>query len=179
MRKQPYTEKGIRRLKCVRCGEKARFQWSICADGNVSRPLCARCDVELNTMVMRWAFGDTREADIAAYRNKVTPNVQPAPRKKPVRVTNKLVAAMREARANGMTQLAIAAHFNISAWCVRFHTSDANRKKMLEYEKARYERERQDPAKVEARRKKALDYYREHRARARPLSTIAGDADRH
>lgn len=71
MRTKPYTPKGIQRLKCIRCPNKAQFQWNICADGNVYRPLCAECDVELNEMVMRWAFGDTRESDIQGYRDRV------------------------------------------------------------------------------------------------------------
>lgn len=70
-RHKPYTQIGIRRMKCTRCDNKAEYQWNICADGGAYRPLCAPCDVELNTMVMRWAFGDTREADIAAYVQKV------------------------------------------------------------------------------------------------------------
>lgn len=70
-RTTPYTELGIRRLKCARCGGQARYQWQICADNRVFRPLCAQCDVDLNEMVMRWAFGGTREADIEAYRRKV------------------------------------------------------------------------------------------------------------
>jgi NAD-dependent SIR2 family protein deacetylase len=57
--------------RCARCGRKAKYEWSICADGNKPRPICAKCDVELNTMVMRWAFGASREADIKAYRKLV------------------------------------------------------------------------------------------------------------
>jgi hypothetical protein len=41
------------------------------------RVLCADCDVALNEMVMRWAFGGAREADLAAYREKVAPPSQP------------------------------------------------------------------------------------------------------
>jgi hypothetical protein len=70
MRRKPYTEIGIRRLPCVRCGSKARFQWQICADGNIWRPLCGECDVALNAMVMRWVWGDTREDDIRRYREE-------------------------------------------------------------------------------------------------------------
>ena len=53
-RRQPYTEAGIKRLKCIRCGNPARFQWQICADGNNHRPLCAPCDVSLNRLVLWW-----------------------------------------------------------------------------------------------------------------------------
>lgn len=72
MRRTPYTTKGIRRMRCIRgCGRPGEYQWQICADRNVWRVLCAEHDVELNEMVMRWAFGDKREADIADYRKKV------------------------------------------------------------------------------------------------------------
>ena len=54
-RRAPYTEAGIKRLKCIRCGAKAQFQWQICSDGNNYRPICWRCDLSLNRMVLRWA----------------------------------------------------------------------------------------------------------------------------
>lgn len=53
-RREPYTEAGIRRLKCVRCGGQSRFQWQICSDGNNYRPLCASCDIALNRLVLNW-----------------------------------------------------------------------------------------------------------------------------
>lgn len=53
-RRNPYTETGIKRLACARCGGPARFQWTICADGNNFRPMCAPCDVALNRMVLKW-----------------------------------------------------------------------------------------------------------------------------
>jgi len=59
-------------MKCIRgCGRQARYQWQICSDGNAYRPVCAEHDVELNELVMRWAFGDSREADLMAYRERV------------------------------------------------------------------------------------------------------------
>lgn len=70
MRRKPYTEIGIRRMPCVRCGGKGRFQWQICSDGNQYRVLCAPCDVALNEMVMRWVWGDTREDDLRRYRDE-------------------------------------------------------------------------------------------------------------
>lgn len=48
----PYTELGIKRLKCFRCDNKASQQWQICADDNIYRPICAQCDIELNVLVM-------------------------------------------------------------------------------------------------------------------------------
>lgn len=55
-RKKPYTVIGIERLPCFRCGNPAYHQWQICADGNLYRPVCLDCDIELNEMVLFW-FG--------------------------------------------------------------------------------------------------------------------------
>lgn len=62
-RRTPYTTRGIARLACVRCGKKpSRFQWQICSDNRMFRPLCAACDLKLNRMVLRWAgFPDWRQ----------------------------------------------------------------------------------------------------------------------
>lgn len=67
-RMEPYTERGIGRMKCVRCGEKARFQWSACADGNLQRPICARCDVLLNELALTFMGDPDVEQKISAYR---------------------------------------------------------------------------------------------------------------
>lgn len=66
-RTKPYTPRGIRRKPCYRCGNPARFQWEICADGNAYRPCCAECDAALNALVLRWANDPEAEAKIAAY----------------------------------------------------------------------------------------------------------------
>jgi hypothetical protein len=51
----PYTSIGVRRLKCWRCRKRrAVHQWQICADGNRWRPICERCDVALNALVLRF-----------------------------------------------------------------------------------------------------------------------------
>lgn len=65
-RREPYTEAGVRRLSCIRCGKPARFQWNVCSDGNRYRPLCLDCDVALNRMVLQW-MGHP-EADALADR---------------------------------------------------------------------------------------------------------------
>ena len=71
MRKKPYTEIGIRRLKCFRfdiCGNMAKFQWNICSDGNEFRPICLECDVALNETVLKFmGFADWKEK-IKAYK---------------------------------------------------------------------------------------------------------------
>lgn len=67
MRTKPYTEIGISRVPCARCGSPSRYQWQICADGRQFRGLCEACDIGLNRMVMRYVWGRKREADITAY----------------------------------------------------------------------------------------------------------------
>lgn len=69
-RKQPYTAAGIRRLACVRCGGQARFQWNVCADGNLFRPICTPCDIALNELVLKWMKDPHWKAKIAAYRQQ-------------------------------------------------------------------------------------------------------------
>lgn len=67
-RRQPYTETGIKRLPCVRCGKPATQQWQICADGNLFRPICTECDVLLNEMVLRFARDPEVQEKIERYR---------------------------------------------------------------------------------------------------------------
>lgn len=70
-RKKPYTEIGISRLPCFRCGEKARFQWQVCADNRLYRPICEDCDIELNKMVLRWMGDPDAESKIEAYERNM------------------------------------------------------------------------------------------------------------
>jgi hypothetical protein len=51
-RRTPYTQTGVRRVPCFRCGQPAEHQWQVCADGNLYRPLCGPCDVKLNALVL-------------------------------------------------------------------------------------------------------------------------------
>lgn len=54
MRKEPYTEIGISRVPCCRCGKPSTQQWQICSDGNQWRGLCKECDIELNKLVLKF-----------------------------------------------------------------------------------------------------------------------------
>ena len=68
-RTRPYTELGLRRLPCSRCGARPSYgQWSGCADDNRYRPLCRPCDEELNEMVMRWWGDPDADAKMESYR---------------------------------------------------------------------------------------------------------------
>ncbi len=68
-RKEPYTERGIGRMRCVRCNEPARFQWSACADNNLWRPICGRCDVQLNKMALTFMGDPQALAKTKVYAN--------------------------------------------------------------------------------------------------------------
>lgn len=69
-RTKPYTEIGVRRLKCFKCGCKAKYQWQICSDGNIYRPVCTPCDIELNEIVLKWAGFPDWEEKLNAYRKE-------------------------------------------------------------------------------------------------------------
>jgi transposase-like protein len=70
-RRKPYTEIGIARLPCFRCGGRPSVhQWNVCADG-LQRPICRDCDAALNELVMRWMGDPDVEAKIARYRERV------------------------------------------------------------------------------------------------------------
>lgn len=71
-RKKPYTQIGIQRLKCYRttCKNKATHQWQICADGNVYRPICIKCDIEINRMVLKFMEEKNREYKMKMYIKK-------------------------------------------------------------------------------------------------------------
>lgn len=78
-RKFPYTELGIKRLSCFRCGHGAQTQWQICSDGNTYRPLCLDCDIALNQLVLEWmGFPDTSTM-MALYAEKMNADSSTTP----------------------------------------------------------------------------------------------------
>ena len=68
-RKKPYTVEEIAKKRCIRCGQRAEHQWSICALGNVWVPLCIACDIALNESVLTFMGLGSAEA-MATYRDK-------------------------------------------------------------------------------------------------------------
>ena len=52
MRRKKYTELGISRVPCERCGAPSTNQWQICATGNQWAGVCTECDISLNEMVV-------------------------------------------------------------------------------------------------------------------------------
>lgn len=70
-RKKPYTEAEIPNTKCVRCGKQARFQWNACADNNLWRPLCERCDIMVNVLVLKFLGFEDWKDKMKAYCRKI------------------------------------------------------------------------------------------------------------
>jgi transcription elongation factor Elf1 len=70
-RKKPYTETGIKRLRCIGCGERAFSTWSVCADNNVQRPVCKQCDVKLNALALEFFEHPNRKQLMLDYIRKV------------------------------------------------------------------------------------------------------------
>jgi hypothetical protein len=71
MRRQPYTERGIRRVPCARCGQPSRQQWRICADGQGWRGLCNACDIELNRLVLIFIADPNAGGKITDYARRL------------------------------------------------------------------------------------------------------------
>jgi NAD-dependent SIR2 family protein deacetylase len=69
-RTEPYTERGIQRLKCIRCGGKAEFQWNICSDNGYYRPICKECDILLNKTVLEFMKHPNSDRLIKIYEQK-------------------------------------------------------------------------------------------------------------
>lgn len=63
MRRTPYTERGIKRVPCVKCGKPSAHQWRICSTDAWSA-VCSDHDFEINRMVAEWAFGKTKAAPL-------------------------------------------------------------------------------------------------------------------
>ena len=54
MRRKPYTDKGIKRVPCFRCGKPSVQQWQICVLNNEYKGVCKDCDFELNKLVLEF-----------------------------------------------------------------------------------------------------------------------------
>ena len=76
-RKKPYTEIGIGRLPCFRCGAPAETQWQICADGNLFRPICWKCDTALNEAVLKFMGDPSWKEKIIQYKTETPINATP------------------------------------------------------------------------------------------------------
>lgn len=53
-RQKPYTQIGISRIPCTRCGKPSYHQWQVCANGRRFVGICLDCDIELNRVVLKF-----------------------------------------------------------------------------------------------------------------------------
>lgn len=67
---KPYTEVGVRKVRCVRCDARAVFQWQACSDGNRWHALCGQCDVALNRLVMHFMGNPNADQVAIEYAKK-------------------------------------------------------------------------------------------------------------
>lgn len=51
-RKANYTYIGLHRQRCAICGRPAEEQWHICSLGGGTIPVCAECDVKINSSIV-------------------------------------------------------------------------------------------------------------------------------
>lgn len=68
MRKKPYTEIGISRIPCKRCGKPSTQQWQVCALDNMFMGICTKCDIALNEIVLIFFNIKNRQRIIKKYR---------------------------------------------------------------------------------------------------------------
>lgn len=69
-RRKPYTEIGIKRVACVRCGKASFRQWQICANNRLYLTVCIDCDVELNRIALEFARLPNAEELLENYRKQ-------------------------------------------------------------------------------------------------------------
>lgn len=70
-RKEPYTEIGISRVPCVRCGKSSSQQWQVCALDNRYFGVCTTCDVDLNDLVLSFFRIPELHKFMKRYREKL------------------------------------------------------------------------------------------------------------
>lgn len=72
MRRKPYTDIGLRRMACTRCGCKpSKYQWNSCACHNLWMPICEECDILLNQMVLDFFNFQNKRELMEAYLIKI------------------------------------------------------------------------------------------------------------
>ena len=77
MRTKPYTDRGLRRVRCSHCGKLPSWeQWTLdaCADSNKGEQhgLCMDCDIKLNELLLNFFNIKDANKKIVAYRVKMT-----------------------------------------------------------------------------------------------------------
>jgi len=71
MRRKPYTEVGIKRVPCLRCGNPSSQQWQICSFDNLFTGICLECDISLNELVLDFMGVKNKKHIIRRYAKKL------------------------------------------------------------------------------------------------------------
>jgi len=66
-RTKPYTEKGIKRVPCLRCKKPSTQQWQVCSLENRYVGICTECDIELNRVVLEFMKVKGAKRILGAY----------------------------------------------------------------------------------------------------------------
>lgn len=66
-RREPYTEIGIGRGDCIRCGATATAQWQVCADKRRYRRVCTHCDIAINRLVLEFMLHPDVDKAMSKY----------------------------------------------------------------------------------------------------------------
>jgi hypothetical protein len=69
-RRKPYTQIGIGRVPCSRCGQPSVHQWQVCANGNRWLGVCLDCDIELNRVALEFMRVPSAAELLSAYEAK-------------------------------------------------------------------------------------------------------------
>ena len=72
MRGTPYTDIGIKRIPCFRCGKPSVRQWQICSLNNEYKGLCRKCDIKLNRIVLKFMRIPSKDVYILIEDYKAT-----------------------------------------------------------------------------------------------------------
>lgn len=70
-RRKPYTERGIGRIPCSRCGAPSQTQWQVCANGNRYLGCCLACDIDLNRIALEFMRVPDADELLAAYAERM------------------------------------------------------------------------------------------------------------
>jgi len=84
-----------------------------------------------------------------------------------MKITNKIARAIRQARLDGMTYRAIMIEFNVSEETARKYSSEMNNQKILEYQRKRFHRTKQNPEAYAMLRAQNAIHQRNYRQRQR------------
>ena len=71
-RRQPYTERGISRVPCARCGAPSVHQWQVCANGSRYLGICEGCDIDLNRLALDFMGVDNAEGLMDWYTSELS-----------------------------------------------------------------------------------------------------------